>query len=122
MATVSRERSAVVRTVVPSVTVLFAEIGSASAVAVQLGSGSGSGSSTLPVLDVVHDTKGLTARYAAVGRALDALVRDRGEDVAEPLKRRYLSIPYVDALRDPSLRGQVADQLAALSHDIAAQQ
>src|SRR5438874_292918 len=30
MATVSRERSAVVRTVVPSVTVLFAELGSAS--------------------------------------------------------------------------------------------
>ncbi|HTJ44917.1 MAG TPA: protein kinase [Kofleriaceae bacterium] len=96
--------------------------GSAVHVASGSGSGSGSGSTTVAVLDPVTDTASLTKRYKAVGHSIDALIAARGENVGEPLKQRYLAIPYVDALRDPSLRTSVANQLAKLAHDVAAQQ
>jgi serine/threonine-protein kinase len=91
------------------------------------GSGSGSGSASAagpasaPPPPPGTDGKSLRASYEAVGRALDALVQRRGEDAAEALKRRYLAVPYVDALRDPSLRPQVAQQLTQLAREIAAQ-
>jgi serine/threonine-protein kinase len=100
--------------------------GSGSAVIAPTGSGSaaittaGSGSASAAITPPASDGKSLRATYESVGHALDALVQRRGEDVAEPLKRRYLAIPYVDAIRDPSLRPQVQQQLAQLARDIAA--
>jgi hypothetical protein len=87
------------------------------------GSGAGSGgATTVAAADPpVTDTASLTARYKAVGHSIDALIAARGEDVGAPFKRRYLAIPYVDALRTPSLRAQVAQQLSALAHEVAAQ-
>jgi serine/threonine-protein kinase len=90
--------------------------GSGSAAITTSGSGSASAAVTAPPAG-----QSLRASYESVGRALDALVQKRGEDVAEPLKRRYLAIPYVDAIRDPSLRPQVQQQLTQLARDIAAQ-
>jgi eukaryotic-like serine/threonine-protein kinase len=65
------------------------------------------------------DRRSLTARYTAVGRALEALVRDKGEGAAVALKRRYLAVPYADALGNPALRAQVEHDLAALAADVA---
>jgi hypothetical protein len=63
-------------------------------------------------------TGSLSQRYRAVGRRLDALVQARGESAAAPLKRRYLAIPYADAIRNPALASQVDAQLSALHRDV----
>jgi serine/threonine protein kinase len=63
-------------------------------------------------------TGSLSQRYRTVGRRLDALVHARGESAAAPLKRRYLAIPYADAIRNPALATQVDAQLSALHRDV----
>jgi protein kinase-like protein len=60
----------------------------------------------------------LTRAYRGLGKALDDLVRDKGEQVAAPLRKRYFSIPYADAVRNPAVRAEVADRLEALRRDV----
>jgi len=44
------------------------------------------------------------ASYRSVGALVDRLEREKGATAAAPFRKRYLSIPYLDALRVPTLR------------------
>jgi hypothetical protein len=61
-----------------------------------------------------------TARYRRVGAALDGLARAKGQQQAEPLRRRYFAIPFSDALREPSLRADAVQKLWQLEREIGA--
>ena len=62
--------------------------------------------------------KTLTSLYEQVGGQLAALVRERGEESALALTRRYQAIPYLEAVRKASLRAEAIEQLRALSRDV----
>ncbi|MCB9561451.1 MAG: serine/threonine protein kinase [Kofleriaceae bacterium] len=61
----------------------------------------------------------LTALYERVGTALEALRQAKGAEVAKPLEKRYLAVPYLDAVRHPEIRDEVMGQLRAIEGAIA---
>ena len=78
----------------------------------------GSGSATVPPPEPPPEpaitAEELTGRYAAVGRTLDDQIKRLGDEAVAPLRRRYLAIPYVDALRKPALRPSALAELTAI--------
>lgn len=69
--------------------------------------------------DTTITTKSLTSRYRKVGVALDTLRKQRGEQISNPLEKRFLAIPFTDVLTDPELRKQTDASLRRLQRDIA---
>jgi serine/threonine-protein kinase len=60
----------------------------------------------------------LQALYVAVGAAVDKLERVKGAATARPFRDTYMSIPFSDALRTPSLRREVDAALRKLRADV----
>jgi len=64
--------------------------------------------------------KTLTALYEDVGQDIDALITAKGASAGASFKKRYLAIPYMDAIRKPEQRVDAMSKLRALAKDVAA--
>jgi len=60
-------------------------------------------------------------RYREVGRELDRLTQQKGDAAADALSKKYFAIPYSDALRSDSVRGDADRALRSLSSRIGAE-
>jgi eukaryotic-like serine/threonine-protein kinase len=77
------------------------------------------GKETTPAPPQVVSQSDFDRRYRQVGALLDKLTVQKGDAVADPLSKKYFSIPYADAIRSDSVRRDADRALRTLASRIA---